>query len=133
VNIIGALVLGTLLTPEIAAQLGGLVAFVNSIYWLLLAYGLGFLGIPLIRYFWIQRRNPKVEARNQMRRDRAQSLHQATPTLRHKIAYARQFAEQKVLTDQDIIYTTETDVLDQDLNRTDRIDEEWRRRLDRGQ
>jgi hypothetical protein len=129
-NIIGALVLGTMLTPEIAAQLGGLVAFVNSIYWLLLAYGIGFLGIPLVRYFWIQRRNPKIEARNNMRRDRAQTLHHATPELQHKIAYAQQFAEQKVLTEQDVIYTTETDVLDQDLNRADQIDEEWRKRLE---
>lgn len=42
-NFVGALVLGSLLRDgTVAAQLGGLVAFVQSIYWLLLAYGTGF-------------------------------------------------------------------------------------------
>jgi hypothetical protein len=35
VNFVLALVLGSLLTPEVSQQLGGLIAFVSSIYWLL--------------------------------------------------------------------------------------------------
>jgi len=42
-NFVGALVLGNLLADGIAAELGGLVAFVQGIYWLLLGY---------IRLFW---------------------------------------------------------------------------------
>jgi len=38
-NFVGALVLGSLLADGIAAELGGLVAFVQGIYWLLLGYG----------------------------------------------------------------------------------------------
>jgi len=53
-NFVGALVLGSLLADGIAAELGGLVAFVQGIYWLLLGYGTAFLGVPLVRYFWIQ-------------------------------------------------------------------------------
>jgi len=42
-NFVGALVLGSLLADGIAAELGGLVAFVQGIYWLLLGW-YGFLG-----------------------------------------------------------------------------------------
>ncbi len=58
-NLVGALVLGNLLTQTVGLEAGGLVGFVQSIYWLLLTYGIGFLGIPLGRYFWIQSRNQK--------------------------------------------------------------------------
>ena len=72
VNFIGALILGSLLGDrQLVAELGGLVAFVNSVYWLLLAYGVAFLGTPLIRYFWIQGRNRHIEGRNQQRQKRA--------------------------------------------------------------
>ena len=51
-NLIGALVLWSLLGDgTIAQQLGGLVAFVQSIFWVLLGYGIAFLGVPLGRYF----------------------------------------------------------------------------------
>ncbi len=131
-NFILALVLGSLLQGDVAAQLGGLVAFVDSIYWLLLAYGTAFLGIPLIRYFWIQLKNSQIEAGNQKRAERAVALNQADQSLRQKIAYARQFADQKVIGDQDITYSTETDLLDQELKSSDKIDQEWQRRLESG-
>ncbi|HEY9297469.1 MAG TPA: hypothetical protein VIQ31_14075, partial [Phormidium sp.] len=58
INLVGALVLGNLLSGGIvAAKIGGLVAFVQSIYWVLLIYGIAFLTLPLIRYFWLQWRN----------------------------------------------------------------------------
>lgn len=130
VNIILALVLGSLLRDgAIAAQLGGLVAFVASIYWLLLGYGIAFLAIPLIRYFWIQRRNPKIKAHNQSRQQRALALNHADSSLQQKIAYASQFAQQKVIGDDDLSYTTETDLLDQNIANRDRLDSEWQRRL----
>ena len=131
INVIGALVLGSLLQGgQIAAQIGGLVAFVQSIYWLLLIYGVGFLAIPLIRYFWIQWKNRKVEARNQKRQEQAIALAQAPATLQKKIAYAQQFAVQHVIKNEDLVYTSETDLLDQELERKDQIDAEWQRRLD---
>jgi hypothetical protein len=132
-NLIGALMLGSLLRGgQIAAQLGGLVAFVQSSYWLLLAYGIGFLTIPLIRYFWIQYKNRQVEARNQQRQEQAIALSQADATLKKKIAYAQQFAAQNVIEEEDLVYTSETDLLDQEIERTDKIDAEWRRRLESG-
>lgn len=133
VNIILALVLGYLLTGETAAQLGGLVGFVASIYLILLGYGIAFLVIPLIRYFWIQWRNEAIKKRNIQRERRAMELNRADENLRRKIAYASQFAAQKVIGDEDITYSTETDLLEQEAQRSDKIDEEWRRRLERNQ
>lgn len=127
VNLVGALVLGSLLRGGIvAAKLGGLVAFVQGIYWLLLAYGIGFLGIPLVRYFWIQWRNSKIVARNRDRLERARLLATSADTsLQDKIDYAHQFAAEKVIGHEDLAYTTETDLQEQE-------DAEWQRRLDGG-
>lgn len=132
VNLIAALVLGSLLGPNgaIAAQLGGLVAFVQSIFWILLAYGTAFLAIPLGRYFWVQWRNGQIEARNQQRQERAIQLNQASPSLQHKITYARQFAAENIVSDENLAYTTEKSLLDQESERSAAIDADWQRRLD---
>jgi hypothetical protein len=130
-NIVLALVLGTLLRDgTLAAQLGGVVAFAGSIYWLLLGYGILYLIIPLVRYFWIQGRNPKIVERNQAREQRAITLNQPDLSLSQKISYAKQFAGQKVISDRDLAYTTEDDLLDQNIRNTDKIDREWQKRLD---
>jgi len=131
-NFVGALVLGSLLKGGIAAQLGGLVAFVQSSYWLLLAYGIGFLAIPLIRYFWIQWKNSQLEAHNQKRQEQAIALNQADAALQKKIAYAQQFAAQNVINQEDLVYTSETDLIDQEIERSAQIDAEWQRRLESG-
>ena len=132
-NLVGALVLGSLLKDGIvAAQLGGLVAFVQSIYWLLLVYGVGFLAIPLIRYFWIQLKNNQLEARNQKRQEQAVILNQADAPLQKKIGYAQQFAAQNVIKEDDLVYTSEKDLLDQESERSSQIDAEWQRRLESG-
>ncbi|BAU64829.1 hypothetical protein STA3757_22050 [Stanieria sp. NIES-3757] len=131
VNLVLALVLGSLLRDgTIAAQLGGVVAFAGSIYWLLLGYGVAFLTIPLIRYFWIQRRNQKIENRNQARQQKAEFLLAADRKLQQKILFASQFAKQEVISDRDLTYTTETDLLDQNLLNSDKIDQEWQKRLE---
>jgi hypothetical protein len=133
INVVGALMLGSLLRDgQIAAQIGGLIAFVQSIYWLLLGYGIGFLAIPLIRYFWVQWQNSQVEARNHKRQQQSLILAQSNATLQRKIGYAQQFAAQNVIKHEDLAYTSETDLLDQQLERKDKIDAEWQRRLDSG-
>jgi len=131
-NFVGALVLGSLLKGGIAAQLGGLVAFVQSSYWLLLGYGIGFLAIPLIRYFWIQWKNSQLEAHNQKRQEQAIALNQADAALQKKLAYAQQFAAQNVINQEDLVYTSETDLIDQEIERSAQIDAEWQRRLESG-
>ncbi|MBE9208552.1 hypothetical protein IQ244_18830 [Nostoc sp. LEGE 06077] len=133
-NFVGALVLGNLLRDGIvAAQLGGLVAFVQGIYWLLLAYGTGFLGVPLVRYFWIQWRNQKIVARNRDRLSRARVLTNPNANLQQKIAYAQQFAAENVIDNKDLVYSTETDLLDQEIEHSAQIEAEWQKRLQSGE
>lgn len=133
VNLVGALVLGNLLAGGIiAAKIGGLVAFVQSIYWLLLIYGIAFLTLPLVRYFWLQWRNTKIANRNQKREQRTSILNQASAELKKKISYVRQFAAQNIIKQEDLAYTTETDLIEQEIARKDKIDAEWQRRLESG-
>ncbi|WP_017652952.1 hypothetical protein [Fortiea contorta] len=130
-NFVGALVLGSLLRDgTVAAQIGGLVAFVQGIYWLLLAYGIGFLGVPLVRYFWLQWRNRQIFARNRDRLFRARLLVQEDAALQQKINYASQFAAEKVIGKEDVVYSSENDLLEQEFERSEQIDAEWQRRLD---
>lgn len=130
-NLVGALVLGGLLGDgSLAQELGGLVGFAASIYWLLLGYGTGFLGIPLVRYFWVQARNRQVEARNQQRQSWAVALNQADDTTQQKLSYARQFAAATVIDASDLAYSTEQELTEQELRRADKIDAEWQQRLE---
>lgn len=134
VNFVGALILGSLLADgTVAAELGGLVAFVQSIYWLLLGYGTAFLAVPLVRYFWIQWRNGKINARNQQRYQRSLVLKQGNPALKQKIAYARQFAAQTIVDQENLAYTTETDLLEQEYERSELTDAEWQQRLNQSE
>ena len=129
-NLIGALILGNLLGDgTVAQEIGGLVGFVQGIYWLLLAYGIGFLGVPLIRYFWIQWRNGKIEKRNSQRQTRANLLSSGNEALQEKITFSRQFAQEKAIAQEDLAYTTETDLFDQEIENSAKLDAEWQKRL----
>lgn len=131
VNLVGALVLGNLLAKSAIA--GGFIGFVSAIYPMMLIYGVGFLAIPLIRYFWIQWKNSRIEARNQERQQRAMLLNEPDANLLQKLAYAREFAAENVLTGEDLAYTTETELTQQELEQSAKIDAEWQRRIDRSE
>ncbi|MEA5466158.1 hypothetical protein [Leptothoe sp. PORK10 BA2] len=119
------LVVGSLYLAFIAAGwTTGFVGLVYSLCDLFLAYGIAFLGIPAVRYFWMQRINQKIESRNTQR----QSL--VGKTIQRKLDYAKQFAIQTIVGKDNLAYTTETDLIDQDIANRDKIDEEWRRRLE---
>lgn len=125
VNLVGALMLGSLLqdpsTQQILQEAGGLVPFVTSIYGFLLAYALGFLGIPLIRYLWLQWHNQKLTHRNQLRGDRTTWIDPTNPTLAQKLTYAHQFALETLIQPEDLAYTTEKDLLEQDIAHLNRL------------
>jgi hypothetical protein len=130
-NIVLAMVLGSLLSdPMITAQLGGFLAFVHSIYGLLLGYAIAFLSVPTIRYFAIQSRNRQIARRNNQRKERAEALRQDNSILQRKIDFAQQFAAEKTIDATDVTYSTEQDLLEQDAERSDAIDREWRHRLE---
>ena len=130
VNFILALVLGSLLNSDSVDLSGSLGSIVTGIYGFLLSYAGAFLGIPLGRYFFLQWRNERVNQRNQQREKRADLLAQNNPELEQKLDYSRQFADQKVITDADISYSTDQDYLEQEIEHSDKIDREWQKRLE---
>ena len=114
INLIGAFVLQSMLQDgAIALQLGGFVAFVGSILWILLAYGIGFLAIPLGRYFWIQRQNQMIQARNDRRMDAAIAVQSPNPELKQKLSSAQAYRKEVILSQEKLEYTTEKDLLEQ--------------------
>ena len=128
-NFVAAILLGALMSdPQMVAELGSF-AFVNSIYWLLLAYGTAFLAVPAVRYFWVQRRNSRIAGRNDDRQTRAADLNAASSALQDKLEYARQFANQTVVSADDLAYTTEKDLTEQEAENRDKLDAEWQQRL----
>jgi hypothetical protein len=132
-NFVLALVLGSMLTPELAQQVGSdFIFLVESIYEFLLVYAVAYLAIPLIRYLWLQGRNDKINQRNFQRETRAKYLEENKPQLLPKINYARQFAQEKIIEQKDLAYSTEKDLLDQQIEQADKIDQEWMRRLNQG-
>ena len=133
VNLVLALVLGGLLRSygaEVADI--GLVGFVQSIYYILLAYGVGFLTIPLGRYFSLQWINQGLEGRNLQRQSRVEPLLKPSPDLRHKLDYAKALVQTKVIDGDDIAYSTEQDLLQQEVERSAPIDRDWQKRLESG-
>ncbi|NJR51037.1 MAG: hypothetical protein HC780_17120 [Leptolyngbyaceae cyanobacterium CSU_1_3] len=93
-------------------------------------YSLAYLGTPLIRYGWIQRRNRKILDRNRQRQQRVLSSEHVNPVVEQKLLYAQKFVAETVIQDDDLIYTTDRDLVEQDLDRADQIDAEWQKRLE---
>lgn len=130
-NVVLALVLQTLLQDQaLVAELGGIVALVNALFPVLLAYGTAFLAVPTLRYFWLKRRNTKVEKRNEQRQERAIALNNADETVQQKLNYARQFATQTIVGADDLAYTTERELTDQEYDNREKLDAEWQKRLE---
>ena len=120
-----ALVVGSIYLASIAAGwTTGFVGLVYSLCDIFLAYGIAFLGIPAVRYFRMQDQNKKIEARNSQR----QQL--VGKTVPRKLDYAKQFAVATIVGKDNLAYTTETDLVDQEIANRDKIDEEWRKRLE---
>lgn len=133
-NFIGALVLGSMLQDQaLVASAGGLVVFVNSIYWLLLGYGSAFLGIPLVRYVWVQQQNSQIAHRNQDRQQRATVLAHVEDPLREKLTFAKTLTNETIVGSDNLAYSTETDLTDQEIANRDKLDEEWQRLIERRQ
>ena len=127
-NIIGAIVLQGMLQDAIAQSvvLPAAAVFAQSILGVLMVYGIAFLSIPLIRYYWIQWRNAKIERRNAERAERASVLNRLGAAFQQKLAFAQQFANQKILKENEAVYTTETDLFEQE---SDQLESDFMRRL----
>jgi hypothetical protein len=109
-NFAGIFFIGTLLKGVAAF---GFLAIVGSIYSLLAAYAIGFVTIPAMRLLWLKWTNSKISNRNEKRRQRLTWLH--SPDAERKLGFAQQFQVQRTLSEADMVYNTEEDLLDQEL------------------
>ncbi|WP_310484312.1 hypothetical protein [Chamaesiphon sp. VAR_48_metabat_403] len=101
----------------LALMLQGIASNSIGIAMIVLAlYGVGLVVIPSCRYFWVKAQDRKVRNRNQFRHQQVKILQQ-NDTIQEKLDYAKQFAKQHLITDRDIIYTTEEDALSQEFKR----------------
>eukprot|EP00850_Spirogloea_muscicola_P011054 SM000067S20331 [mRNA] locus=s67:471470:475533:+ [translate_table: standard] len=118
VNLAGVLIVGGLLSlhwikkcrdPQVAREIGsGLVGFVSRSLPFLQVYAGSFFAIPAIRWLFLQRKNEKIKARNDSRVQRAVSL-----------INAREKAERLEIGSDRIIYSTEKEVSEQDVDAAD--------------
>ncbi len=96
-----------------AAQGSEILALVNPLVGLLLAYGAAFLTVPAIRWITLQRRNQKIQERAKHRRQWMSKLRDPDETLQQKLAFAQQFARQQVVDAGQVIYSTDRDLIEQ--------------------
>jgi hypothetical protein len=101
----------------LSTMLGGMSsALVGSGMTILTLYGFGLIVIPSCRYFWVKYQANQVRARN-LRRSQEVKILQQGDFIQAKLDYAKQFAKQYKISDRDIVYTTEEDVLPQEFKR----------------
>ncbi|PSB54954.1 hypothetical protein [Chamaesiphon polymorphus] len=114
-NLVGIIILGLMLR-------GISSSFISLAMTILAVYGIGLVVIPSFRYLWVKHLDRQVRKRNNLRHQQVNLLQQGEQ-IQEKLDYAKQFAKQHKITDRDIIYTTEDDVLTQEFRRLDsRID-----------
>lgn len=123
INLFGVIILGTML-KDAAIRLSGFINFVMDIFPLLQIYAGSFFAIPLVRWFFIRKRNADIEKRNQIRKLFAQALELPDLSLRRKLLSARDMAQKTVIGPDRIVYSTDRDLVQQDYEAR-----EWDRRL----
>ena len=108
-NLVGIIILAILLS-------GINSGLISAALTVLALYGSGLAIIPICRYFWVKQQDRQVRKRNYLRHEQVNLLQQGAE-IPAKLDYARQFAKQHKITDRDIIYTTEEDLLPQEFKR----------------
>ena len=80
------------------------------------AYAASFFVIPLIRWIINQGRNRNIQQRNEARRDIAALLQRPDGRLRAKLQSAAEQAQRTVISDKDIVYSSNKDFAEQNLD-----------------
>ncbi|KAK7339412.1 hypothetical protein VNO77_20077 [Canavalia gladiata] len=112
-NLFGVIILGTML-KDMAITPSGFIKFVAGIFPLLQIYAGSFFAIPLVRWFFIRKSNADIEKRNKARQQCAQVLELPNTSLRQKLFSARDMAQRKVIGQDQIVYSTDKDLLEQE-------------------
>ncbi|XP_027349951.1 uncharacterized protein At5g03900, chloroplastic [Abrus precatorius] len=112
-NLFGVIILGTML-KDVAVAPSSFIKFVADIFPLLQIYAGSFFAIPLVRWFFIRKRNADIEKRNKVRKQYAQVLELPDTSLRQKLFSARDMAQKTVIGQDQIVYSTDKDLLEQE-------------------
>lgn len=123
-NLFGVIILSTIL-KDMAVKPSGFLSLVSSLFPLLQVYAGSFFAIPLVRWLFIIKKNSEISTRNQTRKLRAQALESPDLSLRRKILSARDMAQRTVIGKENIIYSTEKDLDEQDYEAR-----EWARKFE---
>ncbi|DBA95928.1 TPA: hypothetical protein ACH3X1_001454 [Trebouxia sp. C0004] len=117
-NLVGVVVLGGLLAdPQTRYSLAqSSLSFVLSSFPALQVYAAAFFAIPLIRWIINQGRNRNIQQRNEARKDIATVLQRPDGKLRAKLQSAAKQAQRTVISDKDIVYSSNKDLSDQNLD-----------------
>ncbi|KAG5068500.1 hypothetical protein JHK85_000877 [Glycine max] len=83
-NLFGVIILGTML-KDMAVAPSSFIKFVADIFPLLQIYAGSFFAIPLVRWFFIRKKNADIEKRNKARQQCAQVLELPDTSLRQKV------------------------------------------------
>ncbi|XP_028773079.1 uncharacterized protein At5g03900, chloroplastic [Neltuma alba] len=117
-NLFGVITLGAML-KEMAVAPGGFIKFVADIFPLLQIYAGSFFAIPLVRWFFIRKWNADIEKRNQVRQQCARVLELPDISLRRKLLSARDMAQRTVIGQDQILYRTDKDLVEQEFEARD--------------
>ncbi|KAE9611089.1 hypothetical protein Lalb_Chr07g0194001 [Lupinus albus] len=112
-NLFGVIILGTMLKDMPVAR-SSFIKFVADIFPLLQIYAGSFFAIPLVRWFLVRNKNAQIENRNKVRQQCARALELPDISLRQKLFSARDMAQKTVIGPDQIVYSTDKDLLEQD-------------------
>lgn len=118
VNLFGVVILSSML-KNVAVTPGGWISFVADIFPLLQIYAASFFAIPTFRWFLLRRKNAEIDKRNSAREQRARALESPDFSLRQKLLSARDLSRKTVITPDQIVYSTEKDLSEQDYEAGD--------------
>jgi hypothetical protein len=99
---------------EVSVRPDGFIKFVMDIFPLLQIYAGSFFAIPLVRWFLIRKRNSDIEKRNKARQQWARVLELPDISLTQKLFSARDMAQKTVIGQDQIVYSTDKDFIEQD-------------------
>ncbi|KAK9921263.1 hypothetical protein M0R45_029782 [Rubus argutus] len=115
-NLFGVIILRGLLKDPTVAQVD-FIKFITRIFPLLQVYAGSFFVIPLFRWFFLLKTNADIEKRNQARQQFARDLESHDLSLGRKLLSARYMAQKTVIGQDRIVYSTRTDLVEQELDR----------------
>lgn len=117
VNLIGVVILSSWLRDvTIVGRFGvGLVPFMAKILPILQVYTASFFAIPAIRWFFLQKNNADIVKKNVARGQWRELLQRPDLLLQKKLESTWNLAKQTVIGRDQIIYSTEKDLADQDF------------------